>query len=127
MDFACPTIDSLVNAFPRLFQRQGSRSFWSIPVGWCKLSNQLFFDLDEMLDDQEAAQFEVRQIKGKMCRLRVHFWIGPSFSGDDETLHRSWSPLRQRISDRIRAAGDESEKTCQRRGACCNNSPSRFL
>ena len=126
LDSANP-IDALVDAFPRLFQRQFSRAFWFIPVGWLKLSNQLFLDLDRMLDDREAAQFEVRQIKEKMCRLRVHFWIGPPCAGNDETLHQPWALLRQRILDRIRAAGDESEATCQRRGACCNSSPSRFL
>ena len=110
-------IDTLVELFPRLFRGQRPGSFSSLPEGWLKLASQLFDDLDRMLDGNNAPLFEVRQIKEKLCRLRVYFWLGPPFAAEDETAHRAWSPTREKVSDRIRVAGDESESTCQRCGA----------
>ena len=114
---AADPIDTLVDLFPRVFQGQRPRSDSFLPEGWIKLATQLFDDLDRMLDDNNAAQFEVRQIKDKICRLRVHFWLGPPYAADDEITQLAWSPMREKISDRIRAAGDESERTCERCGA----------
>lgn len=114
---AADPIDMLVDLFPRLFRGQRTHSSSSLPEGWIKLASQLFDDLDKTLDDTSAVQFEIRQIKKKMGRLRVHFWLGPPFAADDETTQRAWSPMREKIGDRVHAAGDESEKTCQRCGA----------
>ena len=89
---AVDPIDTLVELFPRLFRGQRPGSFSSLPEGWLKLASQLFDDLDRMLDGNNAPLFEVRQIKEKLCRLRVHFWLGPPFTAEDETAHRVWSP-----------------------------------
>ena len=109
-------IDTLVELFPRLFRGQRPGSFSCLPEGWVKLLSKLFDDLNQMLDDDNAGQFEVCQIKEKFGRLRVHFWLGPPFAEDDAFNEARWSPKRQQISDRISAAGDESEGTCEQCG-----------
>ena len=124
-----PKIDALVARFPRLFRSKHPRVWSDLPQGWTELADQLFADLDAMLDDDAARRFEVVQIKEKFAGLRVYWALGEeqtlvmdilsarATQRVDQTPAEP-SPLFDRIAARVRLAGEESATTCQR----CGNS-----
>ena len=102
---AADSIDALVDLCPRLFRGQHPRAASSLPEARIKLASRLFNDLDQMLDDDSAPQFEVRQIKEQFGRLRVYFWLDPPYAEGDEVSQPALTSMREKISNRIRAAG----------------------
>ena len=122
-----PKIDALVARFPRLFRGQHPPVWSDLPQGWTELADQLFADLDAMLDDEAAKRFEVIQVKEKYAGLRVYWSLG-----EEETLvldiHGSGSTQRldkgpakptalfDRIKGRVKQACEEAATTCQRCG-----------
>jgi hypothetical protein len=111
---ATDEIDVLVLQFPRLFRGVRPMAHCFIPDQWFELVTKLFIDLDSMLNEADAAQFSVRQIKEKFNRLRVHWWLGPPRLRLDDNGReaRDWySPLLfDGIENRIRRAEDASER-----------------
>ena len=114
-------IDELIERFPRLFRgkRLASRCF--LPAGWVPQVHELFEDLNELLSDTDAPQFQIRQIKEKLGGLRVYWWLGPPRLGPDDDGRDArdwyWPELHDRLDARIRAAEVECESICQECGA----------
>lgn len=122
-----PKVDALVARFPRLFHGR-QPSVWSdLPQGWTELAGQLFADLDAMIDDDAAKEFEVIQIKEKFAGLRVYWQLGNEQttvvdihgSGSVQRVDKGPakpSALFDRIRARVKEAGQEAATTCQRCG-----------
>jgi hypothetical protein len=114
-----PKILQLVAAYPRLFRRKPPRVWSDLPSGWLSIVDQMFRDIDAKLDDAEARQFKVEQIKEKFGCLRVYwkfrqrgYWHpreDPPLPG----LHPAYERLFLIIDDAIRRA----DQTCLRCGA----------
>lgn len=123
-----PKIDALVARFPRLFHDRQPRVWSDLPPGWTHLADQLFADLDSMLDDDAAKLFEVVQIKEQFAGLRVYWELDKEqttvidFIGSgsvrrvDKDSEKS-SALFDRIRARVKEAGEKAATTCQ----CCGN------
>ena len=122
-----PKIDALVARFPRLFHGRQPRVWSDLPQGWTELADQLFEDLDAMLDDEAAKRFEVVQIKEKFAGLRVYWQLGKEQttvldiigSGAVQRLDKGPAKptaLFDRIRARVQEAGEEAATTCQRCG-----------
>ena len=122
-----PKIDALVERFPRLFHDRQPRVGSALPQGWTELADQLFADLDAMLDDDAARLFEVVQVKEKFAGLRV-YWelhkeqttvldiIGPGSAQRFDKIPEKPSSLFNRIRARVKQAGEQAATTCQRCG-----------
>ena len=122
-----PKIDALVARFPRLFHDRQPRVWSDVPQGWIELVDQLFADLDSMIDDDAAKIFEVIQIKEKYAGLRVYWSLGGEEtlvldivgSGSMQRLDKGPAEptaLFDRIKERVRQAGEQAATTCQRCG-----------
>ena len=132
-DFATDRkIDALVARFPRLFRGRQPRVWSDLPQGWIEMVNQLFADLDSMLDDEAAQRFEVIQIKEKYASLRVYLSLGKEETlvldilGSSSTQSLDKGPaeptaLFDRITARVKQAGEQAAVTCQ---DCGNGSAS---
>jgi len=127
-----PKIDALVARFPRLFRSKHPRVWSDLPQGWTELADQLFADLDAMLDDDAARRFEVVQIKEKFAGLRVYWELGKEQTlvmdiidtGSVQRVDKGPAKptaLFDRIRDRVKRAGEQAATTCQR---CGNGSAS---
>lgn len=122
-----PKIDTLVARYPRLFHDRQPRVWSDLPEGWTELATQLFADLDAMLDDSEAKRFQVVQIKEKFAGLRVYWQLGkeqttvldilgPVSAQRVDKGAAKPTALFERISARVRQAGEQAAATCQRCG-----------
>jgi hypothetical protein len=122
-----PKIEALVARFPRLFKGQHPRVWSDLPQGWTEVADQLFADLDAMLDDDAAKLFEVIQIKEKFAGLRVYWELGKEqttvmdFHAPGAVQRVDEGPAKptvlfERIRDRVKQAGEEAATTCQRCG-----------
>jgi hypothetical protein len=127
-----PKIDALVARFPRLFHDRQPRVWSDLPQGWTELADQLFVDLDSMIDDEAAKLFEVIQIKEKFAGLRVYWSLGDEEtlvldiigSGSIQRLDKGPAEptaLFDRIKARVRQAGEQAATTCQ----FCGNGSAR--
>ena len=127
MDDQESPIDALIARFPRLFKGQALRVFSDLPVGWNTLANDLFADIDHMLDDHEAPHFEVLQIKEKFAGLRVYWRLGEqkTLTADlfgDRAVQRlelgpqDPTPLFELIRERVLQAELAAARCCQRCG-----------
>ena len=122
-----PKIDALVARFPRLFHDHQPRVWSDLPQGWTELADQLFADLDAMLDDDAANLFAVVQVKEKFAGLRV-YWelnkeqttvldiIGSGSAQRFDKIPEKPSSLFNRIRARVKQAGEQAATTCQRCG-----------
>jgi hypothetical protein len=127
-DFPTDTkIDALVARFPRLFHDRQPRVWSDLPQGWTELADQLFTDLDAMLDDDAAKRFEVVQVKEKFGGLRVYWELGKEQTtvldthGFDSAQRVDKGPAKpsalfDRIRARVKQAGEQAATTCQRCG-----------
>jgi hypothetical protein len=122
-----PNIDALVARFPRLFHGRQPRVWSDLPPGWTELANQLFADLNSMIDDDEAKRFEVVQIKEKFAGLRVYWELAHEQTtvidviGSNSVQRIDKGPAKptalfDRIRARVRQAGEQAATTCQRCG-----------
>ncbi len=127
-----PKIDALVARFPRLFHHRHPRVWSDLPQGWTELADQLFADLDAMLDDDAASVFKVIQIKEKYASLRVYWSLGEEETlvldviGSGSTQRFDKGPtdptaLFERIRACVKEACEQAETTCQ---VCGNGSAS---
>jgi len=110
----------LVEAHPRLFRGKPPRTSCHVPTGWFVIVDKMFQDINAVLDEAEAAQFQIIQIKEKFGGLRVcqdwefqgwGYWRpleDPPLPG----LHQGFERLFLIIEDAIRRA----EQTCLRCG-----------
>lgn len=124
-----PKIDALIARFPRLFHGR-QPSVWSdLPSGWAELADQLFADLDAMMDDDAASRFEVIQIKEKFAGLWVYWALDRAettvidFIGPDSIQRVDRPPaqpteLFNRIQARMTLASEQAATICQH----CGNS-----
>ena len=86
-------LDDLIQRHPRLFRGEFPAIASWVPKGWTPLVEELFRDLEALLDDEQAARLEIRQIKEKFGSLRVYTQLHPSpgsteLSEADVALHR---------------------------------------
>ena len=58
--------------FPRLFQTDFV-AHGTIPAGWVDIVNRLMEKLDLALDDDDTANFQLRQVKQKLGSLRFYW------------------------------------------------------
>jgi len=117
-------IDDLVERFPRLFHGRPPQTWSDLPAGWLGVVVDLFADLDRLLDDRSAEQFEVLQIKEKFAGLRVYWGLGAQQTdvvdlvGAASTQRIDIEPRRPTatfdlIKARINEAAMRASKTCQ--------------
>ena len=122
-----PKIDALVTRFPRLFHDHQPRVWSDLPQGWTEVADQLFADLNSIIDDDAAKRFEVVQIKEKFAGLRV-YWeldkekttvmdiIGTGSVQRVDKVPAKPTVLFDRIKARVKQAGEQAATTCQRCG-----------
>lgn len=65
----------LIDDYPRLFKGRTPMCWSSVEPGWHSIIAQLCRDIDACLTDEQAAVFEVRQIKEKLGTLRFHMHL----------------------------------------------------
>jgi len=117
-------IDDLVVQFPRLFHGRPPQTWSDFPAGWLGMVADLFTDLDRLLDDRSAEQFEVLQIKEKFAGLRVYWRLGAQQTdvidliGAGSTPRIDIEPKRPNatfglVKARINEAAVQASKTCQ--------------
>jgi len=117
-------IDDLVVQFPRLFHGRPPQTWSDLPAGWLGVAVELFADIDRLLADQSAEQFEVLQIKEKFAGLRIYWRLGAQQTdvvdliGASSTQRIDIEPKRQTatfelIKARINEAAAQASKTCQ--------------
>lgn len=97
------TLPQLIQTFPRLFKGKQPRSSSEVGQGWYELVKLLCKDIDESLNDEELAQFEVLQIKEKFGSLRFYF--------------KASENMRTKIRDLILEAYEKSLFICDQCGA----------
>lgn len=68
-------VEALRAAYPRLFAKGTTIEVW-FPRGWTSIVNALCSFLDVLLDDAQAAQFRVEQVKEKFGTLRFYYSVG---------------------------------------------------
>lgn len=128
MSEARSLIDDLVERFPRLFHGRPPQTWSDLPPGWLGLAVELFTDLDRLLDDRSAEQFEVLQIKEKFAGLRIYWRLDAQETnvldsiGAESTRRVDIEPRRPTatfdlIKARINEAAVRASKTCQVCGA----------
>lgn len=66
-------LPELIQAYPRLFKGVAPRTMSWVDQEYYQLVNSLLQLINENLDDNEAANFEVLQIKEKFGELRFYF------------------------------------------------------
>ena len=67
-----PELQKLIERFPRLF-RGAQPAVWShVPVGWTAIVRTLFAGIDALLNDEQAKDAQVVQIKEKLGMLRLY-------------------------------------------------------
>ena len=124
---ALDALDALIARFPRLFHSRQPHVWSDLPQGWTEVADQLFADLDVMIDDDAAKEFEVIQIKEQFGGLRVYWQLGNeqttvvNIYGSGSVQRVDLGPAKpsalfHRISARVKEAGEESCTTCQRCG-----------
>ena len=69
-------VTALQHAYPRLFQKGSPLGIW-FPPGWNAILYSLCAGIDSFLDDAQAGQFRVEQVKEKFGSLRFYY----SFAG----------------------------------------------
>jgi hypothetical protein len=73
------SLDELIACFPRLFHGGPPRIPGYIASGWHPIVMDLFHKIDQLLDDGEADQFRLVQIKEKFGRLRVYVTLADHY------------------------------------------------
>lgn len=71
-------IAQLVAEFPRIFKNTEPELGIAIGPGWDGILRKLCAGIDQLLDDEQARQFEFSQIKEKFGGLRAYYRIGSS-------------------------------------------------
>jgi hypothetical protein len=104
-----------IATFPRLFKGAEPSIGASWPKGWDTLLRHLCADINAMLDDDEAAAFEVQQIKEKFGALRF-YWTAYRADQHPAPLKPSHAGLKAgkgpAILARVLAAQELSSSTC---------------
>jgi hypothetical protein len=99
-------LSHLMGSYPRLFHSSRPLSWSDVEPGWFSIADKLFRKIDALLTDEQAAVFEVQQIKEKMAHLVVHV----SRDGLSEKIN-------EQISNWRLQAWEQSGHTCQVCGA----------
>lgn len=124
MSEARSLIDDLVVQFPRLFHGRPPQTWSDLPPGWLGVAVDLFADLNRLLDDRSAEQFDVLQIKEKFAGLRVYWQLGAQQTdvidlfGAGSIERIDIEPKRTTatfdlVKARINEAAVQASKTCQ--------------
>jgi hypothetical protein len=108
-------IPELMQAHPRLFKNKDTRCQSDLGKGWYELVDTLCKQIDALMDDEEIAAFEIRQIKEKFGGLRFYF--------------KASEKMRPRIKELIDVAYQKSLICCDECGAyrLPNSSPTLNL
>lgn len=96
-------ISELMQAHPRLFKNKDTRCYSELGQGWYELIDALCKQIDELMDDEEIADFEIHQIKEKFGGLRFYF--------------KASEKMRPRIKELINLAYLKSLTICSLCGA----------
>lgn len=117
-------IDELVVRFPQLFRGRLPKRSSDLPTGWYELAVELFIDIDRLLDDRAAEQFELLQVTERFAGLRVYWRLGEqqtnviNLLGARRTRCAGIQPKRpdalfERVKVRVNAAAVQASRTCQ--------------
>lgn len=99
----------LVAAHPVLFRGRLPRVFSYVHAGWYTLVDELCRSIEAELGAQGCKKIEVRQIKEKLAGLR--FYVRERSLADVASLPAE--DAMERVRALIRAACEQSERTCQ--------------
>lgn len=118
-------ISRLMLKHPRLFRSMPPAIVSSILPGWTVLVEDLFNEIDALLDNEQASRFEVGQIKEKFGTLRVHAAVrSPGQVDDDEEEHPELSDadasVNRAIFKLIEDAERRSASACSQCGCASN-------
>ena len=115
-------VQFIVHQYPRLF-RGRAPEFSDISKGWLPLLTQMLTDIDRLLDDDHAARFRVKQIKGKFGSMRFYWALGDEQTTVKRILGEPGkrlecgptnpSPLFLQLRQRVAAAQQVSGETCE--------------
>lgn len=117
-------MDDLIDKYPRLFKGRAPRIPSHVLPGWAVLIDRLCADIDALLNDAQAAAFEVDQVKEKFGQLRFYFSLHRQadtrvdlIADDGVTslvgqVHGEDDTLRQRLRELVTAAEDASATLC---------------
>ena len=101
-------IDLLVRRFPRLFRGKRPRTHCDVPETWFAIVQRLFETINSMLSDDEAATFQITQIKKKLGTLRVYWSLGGGTDEFDSARGLCSTTLFELIDAQVRSA----ERAC---------------
>src|SRR5690242_6762239 len=71
-------ITALVASFPRIFKGSEPELGMATSEGWQPILEELFRGIDQLLSDEQAELFRIRQVKQKFGGLRVYYSVGES-------------------------------------------------
>ena len=108
-------LDDLIQRHPRLFRGEFPAIASWVPEGWAPLVEELFRKLEAMLDDEQAARFEIRQIKEKFGSLRVYAQLHPGPGATE--LSEGDAPLHQHVIRLVHEAEKCTLHVCDSCGA----------
>lgn len=113
-------IARLVLHHPRLFHGQSPVVASWLNIGWEPIVEALFDAIEKLIDDDQAARFQVRQIKEKFGGLRVYAGLRATADQDDDDDDEPSPPLspadeatNRAISKLIQKAEREAASTCE--------------
>ncbi len=112
-------ITRLVLHHPRLFHGQSPVVASWLNPGWEPIVETLFDAIDKLIDDDQSARFQVRQVKEKFGGLRVYVSLQSVADQDDDDDEPSppLSPADEaaslEISKLIRQAERDAASTCE--------------
>lgn len=102
--------------YPRLIRGSVPLGIWFGP-GWCRLIDSWFLTIDLLLDDMQATDFTLRQIKEKWGQLRLVYSVNDRGSSQGESSDLQALFLRSQIDEAKIAAQTASLRTCYFCGA----------
>ena len=108
-------LDDLIQRHPRLFRGEFPAIASWVPEGWARLVEELFRKLEALLDDEQAARLEIRQIKEKFGSLRVYAQLHPGPGATE--LSEGDAPLHQHVIRLVHEAETCTLHVCDSCGA----------
>ena len=105
-----PELQELSERFPRLFRGAQPAVLSHVPVGWSGIVGTLFTGIDELLNDDQAKCFCVKQVKEKFGTLRL-------YASFDRIDAEGVNPNPTALRSLVHAAVAASEVTCYVCGA----------
>lgn len=108
-------LDDLIQRHPRLFRGEFPAIASWVPEGWARLVEELFRKLEALLDDEQAARLEIRQIKEKFGSLRVYAQLHPGPGATE--LSEGDAPLHQHVIRLVHEAEKCTLHVCDSCGA----------